>query len=329
MIERLILKDFQCHESLDLKLAPVTTITGASDAGKSAIIRAAILLALNKPAGKQFIRHGTKQAAVRAVVDGRKVQRIRGASKNSYHLDGRRFVSFAGALPQNVDNLLRMNHLNFQRQLDAHFWFSLTPGQIAKALNGIINLEEIDEITSRAKLYVGRQKAENQSIREQGKECVRKLKSLAWAKQFDTDLTKLEVEESRLAAFRQKTGRIREMLEDYANIKVFTRPVPRIDKLQALRSEADEIAESNRGLALMIRKVKEAKEACRLRKQALDEVQKQWQTLTKNRCPVCGKPNPTGKSLASCSPTFTCDPPPRRPVRSPIGTKSKKATCSK
>jgi exonuclease SbcC len=87
VIDKVTIQNFQAHERLVVNLDPhITTITGPSDTGKSSIIRALRWVALNKPRGDSFIRHGAKWARVKVTVDGEVVQRRRG-SKNLYKIN--------------------------------------------------------------------------------------------------------------------------------------------------------------------------------------------------------------------------------------------------
>jgi exonuclease SbcC len=84
MIERLQIKNFQCHESLKIKLDPkITAIVGPSDVGKSAILRAIRWVATNRPRGDSFIKEDADEAQVTVWTDNGKVCRRKG-SENTY-----------------------------------------------------------------------------------------------------------------------------------------------------------------------------------------------------------------------------------------------------
>ena len=146
MISRLVLKNFQCHENQEFHLTEgVNAFIGESDKGKSAVLRALRWLALNAPSGDAFIRHDEDTAIVIADVDDRKILRKKGKSKNLYKLDGTVFKSFgSGKVPDPIAQLLQVDDLNFQRQHDAPFWLSLSPGQASKELNSVVDLGAID-----------------------------------------------------------------------------------------------------------------------------------------------------------------------------------------
>jgi DNA repair protein SbcC/Rad50 len=87
MIESLKLLNFQRHERLEIDFDPrITSIMGASDKGKSAIIRSLRWLALNEPGGFEFLREGADEVLAALTVDGKRIRRIRGKSRNVYKI---------------------------------------------------------------------------------------------------------------------------------------------------------------------------------------------------------------------------------------------------
>lgn len=148
-LERIRLSNFQRHERLDVKFDPqVTTITGASDTGKSSIIRALRWLAFNRPLGTGFVRDGAERASVRLEVDGCKVDRRKGKGGNTYAVDGKRLAAVGSDVPESVAELLNLGEENVAMQHDPPYFFGLTPGEVARRLNRIVDLGAIDDATA-------------------------------------------------------------------------------------------------------------------------------------------------------------------------------------
>ena len=146
MLEKLLIQNFQCHEKLVVEFDPrVTTITGPSDSGKSAVLRALRWVMTNNPQGTAHVREGADFAAVRLIVDGRTIKRTRGKSKNEYKLDEAEYKAFGVDVPEPIAKLLNTQPINFQGQHDSPYWFSLSPGQVSRELNAIIDLGVIDD----------------------------------------------------------------------------------------------------------------------------------------------------------------------------------------
>lgn len=151
MIESLALFDFQAHQALVIDLDPhVTCLTGPSDQGKSATLRALRWLCLNQPSGEAFIRVGAKQATVRVMADGKPICRVRGKGQNEYQITGKDFKALGnGNVPPEVAGLLNVGPINFQGQHDAPYWFGETAGEVSRQLNQIINLGVIDDVLAK------------------------------------------------------------------------------------------------------------------------------------------------------------------------------------
>jgi exonuclease SbcC len=146
VIEKIQIQNFQKHERLRIQFDKrITTIVGPSDTGKSSVMRALYWLAFNKPRGFWFLRNGAKSCSVKLWIDGHKLERRRSKSKNVYLLDGVELKAVGSDVPEEVQAVLNLKEENFQHQHDAPFWFSLTPGEVGKRLNAIIDLSIIDK----------------------------------------------------------------------------------------------------------------------------------------------------------------------------------------
>ena len=167
MLKRILIKDFQKHESLDIRLEPVTVFVGSSDAGKSAILRAIEWVATNKPKGDAFIRSGADKSEVKVKVDSHTVTRSKG-KKNTYALDKKEFASFGQSVPEEIADFLNVDsELNFQGQHTSPFWFAETSGEVAKKLNAIANLEVIDKASAAVSSRLRKKSAEVSVLEQQ------------------------------------------------------------------------------------------------------------------------------------------------------------------
>lgn len=188
MIENITIKNFQSHAKFKIDFDPnITTIIGPNDTGKTAIIRALRWLCFNRPSGNAFIRRGSSSARVLLVVDGHNIQRKRGKSINVYSIDEKEYKAMGSEVPSPVSDLLQVNELNFQSQHDAPFWFSLTPAQVAKELNQVVDLSIIDESLYR----IGARVREARTIADHSKARLSEAKArrneLKWIKDAHAD----------------------------------------------------------------------------------------------------------------------------------------------
>ncbi len=166
-------------------------IVGASDEGKSSILRALKWLCLNQPRGDSFIRHGSDFCKVTSRVDGESLAKERG-EVTRYVLNGGFYDAVGTSIPQAIQDLLQVGEINFQNQLDAPFWFSLTPGEVAKELNGVVNLAEIDRVFENINSLLRRLKSEESVIQDRLTNSEQEALKLAWVEDADRDWKAIE-----------------------------------------------------------------------------------------------------------------------------------------
>jgi len=153
MIKTLTIKNFQSHENSKLKFSPgFNVIVGASDHGKTSIIRAIEWLRTNSPGGDSFktcyLRDGEDESKVILENSAGTVIRTRGkTSTGSYktYLAGKiqNYSVLGNDVPEPVIEILNLTDINVQMQLEPHFLLLQTPGQAAKYLNGITKLDKL------------------------------------------------------------------------------------------------------------------------------------------------------------------------------------------
>lgn len=219
MIENITIQGFQAHDKLTISLDfGVTTIVGASDVGKSSIIRAIRWLALNLPSGDSFIRWGEQRARVDAKVDGKFVLRERG-TENTYVLDTREFKAFGnGGVPEEITNLLGISEINFQGQYDSPFWLSDTAGEVSRHLNRIVGLEIIDDVLSKLTSLIRKRSTEVEVTEKRLDDAREECKDWKFAKDVDADLAVLEELELSVTRLQDQTLRLSKEIDRYESI---------------------------------------------------------------------------------------------------------------
>jgi len=214
MIEKLELKNFQSHKSNSISFDPhVTTIVGPSDVGKSAIIRSIQWVLQNKPSGEAFIREGSKKAAVRITIDGKKITRVRGKGKNAYRLNNDEFKAFGNDIPDPIVKILNISDLNFQSQHDSPFWFCETAGEVSRRLNSIVDLEVIDKTLSNILSTLRTKRTESNVISKRIKEIEERISEFSYFEQLDLDLKKIESQEKDAVEITVQQGLLQGLLD--------------------------------------------------------------------------------------------------------------------
>jgi exonuclease SbcC len=147
MIKSLTIQSFQSHHDTSLILNPgVNLICGSSDSGKSSIVRALKWLATNRPLGDGFVSWGSKGET--------KVGILFGDNESVWHEPGR-YVLITGkekqewsavgtGVPETVTQALNISEFSWQGQMDSPFLLSASPGEVARTLNEVADLDKID-----------------------------------------------------------------------------------------------------------------------------------------------------------------------------------------
>ena len=224
--KQLDLTRFQPHKRKRVKLHPrVTVIVGETGTGKSAIIRGLRLVCLNQPRGASYVKHGSKSLSVGLAVRGTggkgfRVQIGRGKGKNAYHLDGKRFApEKRRSVPQAIERLLNVSPASFQDQDEPHFWLYDSPGQVAKHLNELADLETMDRVMTNLATEGRQASSEVTFTKARHKEAKSKLRDLGWIPKLAARLERLARLESRIATNRATIARIERLAEKASQLQ--------------------------------------------------------------------------------------------------------------
>jgi len=282
---------FQCHQDLEIELAPITVLTGENDRGKSAVMRALRWLALNQWDDKadSFIPWGMGHAEVTLAGEAFQINRTKGKGVNGYTLNELVFPSLAaGKVPAEVAKVLKLGEANFQTQDEAAFWLSLTPGQAAAELNEIFNLSQIDEAT----LVVGKElreaRAETKVVEERLARLQREKEQSEWVKRADPVLREAEQVWKALKEAEENLAEIETLtleIQGYAAIEKSLDAAIRAG--EAATRKGQEVLARTQKLSYLKCLIEEEDKICRLeRSLAVKEKQlKAWLVV----CPLCGQ----------------------------------------
>ena len=214
-LEQLQIRNFQCHKNRKIDFDPlVTVLTGPSDSGKSAIIRALRWACTNSPGGDAFVRDGAKRCGVRLKIDGRVIGRTKGTSENEYTLDGKKYKSFGTNVPEPIVNLLNLSPVTWQGQHDSPFWLAETAGQVGRELNTIVNLEAMDDALAAVNRLVSKDKARSEVAAERLVGAQERLQALSWVEEAKEDMGELETFHSLHGGIEASYGRLYSLFAD-------------------------------------------------------------------------------------------------------------------
>lgn len=296
MLEQLTIRNFQVHQKFILDLShSVVTIVGPSDRGKSAVLRALRWCLLNKPQGEAFIREGQDHVYVWLKVDGREVLRERGPGLNGYSLDGHRYQAFGSDVPPEIASLLNVSELCFARQHNPPFWLSLSPGQVSRELNAVVDLDVIDSALSHVAAEVRSARSEVEVSEKRLAQAKGERDRLGWVKEASESLASLSTLEGLIRETRLESSRTSDLLKEgegaalegdrlscavlggFLAVEKGEEALARAGEAENLRSLLDGLAEGE-------------EERCRVEK-SLAETREKLEVLLAGMkvCPLCGK----------------------------------------
>ena len=126
-------KNYQRHANSTLEIGPgVTSLIGKSDHGKTSIVRAIGWFRFDRPLGNNFVRKGQNKVVV-SIDD---VSHVKEKSKNYYLLNEEPVET------KKAQELCGLDSVNIQEQLDQPFLLKASPGEVARQLALLIDLEK-------------------------------------------------------------------------------------------------------------------------------------------------------------------------------------------
>ena len=311
MIQKLVLENFQIHKKLELDFDPgVTVIVGPSNRGKSSILRALNWITFNKPSGTMFRTWESNRTSASLLLDdGTIIERGRSDKENSYIINGNLLAAFGQGVPDQVQKTLNLLPINFQHQMDNPFLVMDSPGEVARKLNEVANLELIDTATAKISKY-HREASKSLSNEKDNLRQLRKdLKEFNWIDAaeeliqsglvLEKDLEQLEIDYNELSTSIKRVEFLDVELGDFqAQEEVWIDVISKLEAVQNLDKERLELDEKIKSLSKVLSDFEslEAKE-----QEAIDmekETAKLLLEIMPEICPLCDQPT---KGAHSCS----------------------------
>jgi len=212
---------------------------GSSNSGKSAILRALNWTINNKPSGDSFRSNWGGNTEISVCFDDKNiVDRIKTDKENIYMLKEMEFRSFGQDVPEEIRQVINMTDVNFQYQMDAPFLLSRTPGEVARYLNKIVNLDEIDLSLSSISSLTRKLNQELQFSQSQHEELLEQEKRYDWIDSAEKELTKAENLQIELEGLRKEKEDISYLIREIGSAKQEKEKVSEILKAKRLLNSA-------------------------------------------------------------------------------------------
>jgi exonuclease SbcC len=298
MIKQLTIRNFQSHKDTTLDLDPgVNLIVGQSDSGKTAIFRALKWLVTNRPSGESFRSSWGGDTEVMLALDDGKVFRLKGKKASHYILNGAEpFTALGTEVPESIAQALNINELSWQAQMDPPFLLSASPGEVARTLNEVADLDKIDTTL----VNINRMAKDNRTA----------LVTAAQLKQeLELDLSKYRGLDDRMKRIKQfhemekkaqlleemvnNGGRIleeiKEQQEELSHVKETADADEELDLLMDMVGRLKDIEATEEKMVKQVTDILKAEAYLKHVSEMLVRLEEQWHESSKGRCPLCGR----------------------------------------
>jgi DNA repair protein SbcC/Rad50 len=305
MLRRVSVRDFQSLKRVDLDIGGFTVISGPSNSGKSAFMRAVRMVAENVDSPSTIVRHGAKRAAAGLVFIDGSVALVRGKAKSEYTFGEETYPKAGKDVPDAVAEFLRFaevegESLSFAFQFDRPFLLDDPATQVAKVFGDLTNVTVLfaavreanrRRLENGSRLKVRRQQLEE--LRLRAKEYVGVADRARKVSSLRETFARLIVSGREFARFRTELEVVKTAAAAIEGLEVLPPlPEPRGDMLQGQYD--NEIAR----MRVLMDKVWQSETVERQENQAIKQLDQKiavldaryHRTLTESgTCPLCGQ----------------------------------------
>jgi len=297
MLKAVLIENFQSHKKTRMEFTPgVNVILGGSDAGKSAIFRAINWVLTNRPLGDSFRSEwGGDTRVALYFADGNVVERIRSATQNEYRVNGEPLRAFGSEVPEQVQEVLRLDRANVRGQFDPYFLLSETPGEAAKILNKAASIDEIDLVTSELRRgynqlnsKISHQEEELEGMREEIKKFANLPKieeEVGELEEIAGEIQKREELLNTLCQTAQRYNRIKREIEQEVYLDEVEEEVTKVEKRFRKFQERMEYYTKLKSLR---DKIVSTRHELRTAEREVQNLQEKFLELAPETCPLCG-----------------------------------------
>lgn len=251
MIDSLEIINFQSHENTLIQFHPgINAITGESDNGKTSLLRALYLARYNKPSIDSFISKwarndkGKQKDDLKIVVTkgNNKLTRGKGKELNGYDIDGKILEALGkSGLPQEVETFFNMTEVNIQQQMDTPFLIGQKPADIAKFLNTIVDMTEIDSYLSAVDSKKRANKKDITRVTSEVTDLEKELESYSVLAEVGTIVSKLDKVGNRKSKKKEVLRELTNSISNYQQLTSKSAVWDNIDKIEELLNKVTPI----------------------------------------------------------------------------------------
>jgi DNA repair protein SbcC/Rad50 len=215
-LKQLTIKNFQSHKHSVIDLSNgLNVFMGQSRQGKTASVRALRWVVQNQPQGTAFIRSGETDCEVTVeTAEGEVIVRKRTPSFNGYIVNGKELKAMKSQVPEEVRAVLGMTDLNWQFEHDGPFLLNETSGEVARRLNEIADLNDIDICLGNFSTWVRQERQTAKHLEEELENTLLELNGYNYLPNMKEDLDSLTLLEEKNSSRRAQISKLSECRND-------------------------------------------------------------------------------------------------------------------
>ena len=177
-------------------------------------------------------------------------------------------------------------------QHDPPFWLHLSPGELAKEVNRIIRLDEIDLILSRTISHIRKIKTQQEVSESLQKKAKDELSKLKWMDEYEKELNKIEEVANKKSKIDIRYNTLQEAFLEWNEVKLQeTDNALMFKEMEDVLEKIDFVIRRNKVIKLMQEYERTRKQLC----QRINEIQNECIVIEEKLkeknilCPMCGQ----------------------------------------
>ena len=243
MINNLRIKNHKSHRDTRLDFCDgVNVIIGDPSKGKSNILRSLYLLFFNRPRGFKYqSKFSDDPVEITAGIDGKKVTFWKDKDSAEYRLDEKVLKDFGLGVPDEIKSFLNVSELNIQKQLDKPFLLTDSAGEVAKVMNRITKVEELDKWQAGLTKKANRTKGDIKRIEGELTVTNKELKKYDNIDQVERIVQRVKKREELIEKKQDDLMDIEDALEELDEVNKFLETAYERKKAEGFIKKADKI----------------------------------------------------------------------------------------
>ena len=306
MLKKIKIQNFQSHKLSELNLSSgINVIVGESNHGKTAIIRLLNWIINNynyrqmrswwalekeKGRGKEYPTYGEITTE-----EGNVITRLKSKSDNMYSINGEELRAFGTGVPEEVSNHLRIGDINMQKQMDAPFLLGLRAGDVARFLNKIANLDDIDRSTKRIKELSTNNKTDIKYAETEYNQKMAELKDYKYLDDAEAELSDLEKQYNIIQATQVQSIKLTQLCAEIREAQTKMNKIlpdeeaiaEKLEQFNTVKDKIKTLQDQYNSIQSIIIDIKRQQRLIITKENEIKSIEKQLKELIPEACPMC------------------------------------------